>query len=164
MSAFVRLAQALAALKQPAAIEKLLLEIMTPGEVHDLGLRWELVELLVEGVSQRQIASRLGISLCKITRGAKILKKKNGAVAGVFAQKAPAAQAAKSAVKNAAAKPAAKATPAPAKKPAAKPAEMADPAKKAAAKKAAPAKKPARKVEEKHGTRVARKSKNQVRR
>ena len=89
-TAFARLARTLADLKQPAAIERFLLEVMTPGEVHDLGLRWELVELLVEGVSQRQIASRLGISLCKITRGAKILKKRNGAVAELVVGKTPA--------------------------------------------------------------------------
>ena len=83
-TAFSRLAQAIAARKQPAVIERFLLELLTPGEAHDLALRWELVELLVAGVSQRQIASRLGISLCKITRGAKILKKRNGAVANSF--------------------------------------------------------------------------------
>ena len=159
-TAFARLARTLADLKQPAAIERFLLEVMTPGEVHDLGLRWELVELLVEGVSQRQIASRLGISLCKITRGAKILKKKNGVVSGVFAKKTPAAKTAPKSVKTAAAKPvrtdAAKAAKAGAAKSA-----------KAGAAKAgapAPAKKPVKKVVEKHGTRVPGKSKNQVRR
>jgi TrpR family trp operon transcriptional repressor len=30
--------------------------------------------MLMEGVPQRQIADELGVSLCKITRGAKILK------------------------------------------------------------------------------------------
>ena len=165
-TAFARLARTLADLEQPAAIERFLLEVMTPGEVHDLGLRWELVELLVEGVSQRQIASRLGISLCKITRGAKILKKKNGVVSGVFAKKTPAAKmtpAAKTApksVKTAAAKPVRTDAPKSAKAGAAKSA-------KAGAAKAgapAPAKKPVKKVVEKHGTRVPGKSKNQVRR
>ena len=151
-AAFARLAKVLSDLKQPAAIERFLLEVMTPGEVHDLGLRWELVELLVEGVSQRQIASRLGISLCKITRGAKILKKKNGVVSGVFAKRAPAEKKA-SAVKKASA---AKKVPQPAK---AAPAKTVAPA---PAKKSA--KKPVKKVVEKHGTRVPGKSKNQVRR
>ena len=149
-TAFARLARTLADLKQPAAIERFLLEVMTPGEVHDLGLRWELVELLVEGVSQRQIASRLGISLCKITRGAKILKKKNGVVSGVFAKKIPAAKKT----------PAAKTAPKSVKTAAAKPVRT-DAAKAGAP---APAKKPVKKVVEKHGTRVPGKSKNQVRR
>ncbi|HPN10625.1 MAG TPA: Trp family transcriptional regulator, partial [Spirochaetota bacterium] len=34
-----------------------------------------LVKLLHEGMSQRKIAERLGLSLCKITRGSRELKK-----------------------------------------------------------------------------------------
>jgi TrpR family trp operon transcriptional repressor len=49
-------------------------EILTPSEQRDLALRWELMRRLKKGVPQRQIAKELGISLCKITRGAKILK------------------------------------------------------------------------------------------
>jgi TrpR family trp operon transcriptional repressor len=49
-------------------------EIFTPAERKDLALRWELMKLVNEKVPQREIASRLGISLCKITRGAKVLK------------------------------------------------------------------------------------------
>ena len=142
-TAFSRLAQALAGQKTPAAIENFLLELLTPGEVHDLQLRWELVELLVDGVSQRQIASRLGVSLCKITRGAKILKKRNGAVAASFGK--------------------------PAKKTAAKPAAA---AKRPSQKRPAPPKsagtsvrtKTVKKVVGKNGTRIPGKSKNQARR
>ena len=49
-------------------------EILTPAEREDLALRWKLMQMLKEGMPQRKIASELGISLCKITRGAKILK------------------------------------------------------------------------------------------
>lgn len=84
---FDRLAEALVSLRQPAKVASFLQELLTPGEFHDLGLRWELVELLAAGMSQRQIAAKLGISLCKITRGAKILKKRNGAVAGLVVKK-----------------------------------------------------------------------------
>ena len=51
-----------------------LLEILTPSEQKDLALRWQLMKMLQESIPQRQIAAELGISLCKITRGAKILK------------------------------------------------------------------------------------------
>ncbi len=50
-------------------------EILTPAERKDLALRWQLMQMLEDGIRQRQIAAELGISLCKITRGAKILKK-----------------------------------------------------------------------------------------
>jgi TrpR family trp operon transcriptional repressor len=49
-------------------------EIFTPAEVQDVALRWRLMKMLHEGIPQREIARRLGISLCKITRGSRILK------------------------------------------------------------------------------------------
>ncbi|TFG92772.1 MAG: transcriptional regulator [Syntrophobacterales bacterium] len=50
-------------------------EILTPKDIQDLALRWKLLQELNKGETQRSIASRYGISLCKITRGSKILKK-----------------------------------------------------------------------------------------
>ena len=141
---FDRLAEAVASLRQPAKISAFLQELLTPSEFHDLGLRWELVELLVAGMSQRQIAAKLGISLCKITRGAKILKKRNGAVAELVAGRAPAKAAPKAKpVKKVSAKPV---------KPAARPVAKA-PARK-------PVAKPAKKIVKggKNGSRVSRKS------
>jgi TrpR family trp operon transcriptional repressor len=49
-------------------------EIFTPKERKDLALRWKLMKMLKSGMPQRKIASRLGISLCKITRGSKIIR------------------------------------------------------------------------------------------
>jgi len=49
-------------------------EIFTGRERNDLALRWKLMQRLADGVPQRKIAAELGISLCKITRGAKVLK------------------------------------------------------------------------------------------
>jgi TrpR family trp operon transcriptional repressor len=48
--------------------------ILTPREREKIALRWKLVCLLEKGVTQRAIASRLGVSLCKITRGSHELK------------------------------------------------------------------------------------------
>ena len=52
-------------------------EILTPKEIEDLSLRWKLLQELHEGTTQRDIASKYGISLCKITRGSMILRKDN---------------------------------------------------------------------------------------
>lgn len=49
--------------------------LLTEYEVEEIGSRWKLVRLLDEGMSQRNIARALGLSLCKITRGSKELKK-----------------------------------------------------------------------------------------
>ncbi len=64
----------LCSISDPDQMQEFLTEILTPSERRDLVLRWELMRRLKKGVSQRQIAVELGISLCKITRGAKILK------------------------------------------------------------------------------------------
>jgi len=64
----------LATLDDVELIERFLDEIMTPAEKKAVALRWELMKLLKQGVSQRKIAADLGISLCKITRGSRIIK------------------------------------------------------------------------------------------
>lgn len=58
----------------PEIMERFFREIFTEKEWKDLNLRWELMRQLKSGKSQRKIASDLGISLCKITRGAKIIR------------------------------------------------------------------------------------------
>ncbi len=55
-------------------------EITTEKELKDMALRWQLLQELNNGVTQRAIASKYGISLCKITRGSKILANKNSIV------------------------------------------------------------------------------------
>ncbi|MFA5448641.1 MAG: Trp family transcriptional regulator [Sphaerochaeta sp.] len=61
----------------PQQMHKLLEEMLTPKELKDLHLRWNLMKDLYRGKPQREIAADYGISLCKITRGSKILKQKD---------------------------------------------------------------------------------------
>ena len=84
--ALARFAEAAVLVTDPRELETFLSELLTPTELHDLVLRWELLELLEQGVSQRKVAAKLGISLCKITRGAKILKRSGSVAARVLAQ------------------------------------------------------------------------------
>ena len=49
-------------------------DIFTPAELEDISLRWKLLKDLHLGMTQRKIAEKYGISLCKITRGSKVLK------------------------------------------------------------------------------------------
>jgi len=74
MSAFKEITQILSEITKPEDVEKFLNEILTENERKDLSLRWELMRKLHVGIPQRAISSELGISLCKITRGSKILK------------------------------------------------------------------------------------------
>lgn len=59
-------------------------DILTPAELEDISLRWKLLKDLHNGITQRKIAEKYGISLCKITRGSRILKNKNSAVLKVL--------------------------------------------------------------------------------
>jgi len=63
-------------------------EILTNTELYDLTKRWELLQMLADGFTQRKIAQELHISLCKITRGARILKTKHSVCAHLHGKKA----------------------------------------------------------------------------
>ena len=82
-------AKLFAAVRGAADMGRLLDEMLTPAEVRDLALRWRLVQRLHAGVPQRRIASELGISLCKITRGSRILKRPDGVVRRLLDRRAP---------------------------------------------------------------------------
>lgn len=61
----------------PAEIQDFLYSILTPAEADEIAKRWALVKDLAQGKPQRQIAHELGLSLCKITRGSRELKKED---------------------------------------------------------------------------------------
>ena len=53
--------------------------IFSPSERKNFSERWLLVKELDSGVTQREIARKYNMSLCKITRGSKELQKKDSA-------------------------------------------------------------------------------------
>lgn len=55
-------------------LHAVLATLLTPQEREKIVLRWKLVCLLQQGITQRAIAAKLGVSLCKITRGSRELK------------------------------------------------------------------------------------------
>ena len=64
-----------------AEIEAFFTELLTESELETLSKRWRILEMLQEGCTQREIAKVLQVSLCKVTRGAKIMKDKNSILA-----------------------------------------------------------------------------------
>ena len=80
------IAEALGAIGDAGLIRRFLESILTPREREEIAGRWELVKLLDRGESQRHVAKRLGMSLCKITRGSRELKKKDSAFKAVLEQ------------------------------------------------------------------------------
>lgn len=53
--------------------------LCTPAEREDFSKRWLSVKELYKGTPQREIAKKFNMSLCKITRGSKELRKENSA-------------------------------------------------------------------------------------
>lgn len=59
--------------------------LFTRTELIDFAKRWQLVKDLNSGVTQREIAKKYSMSLCKITRGSKMLKKSDSAFSKMLA-------------------------------------------------------------------------------
>ncbi len=76
MESFNELVKVLTEIDSEKDTEKFLREILTEKEINDVTLRWQLLKELYKGDTQRKIAQRHKISLCKITRGSKLLKDK----------------------------------------------------------------------------------------
>jgi len=75
------LSQALSRASDSRLIEDFLRCLLTPPEIADIAGRWALVKELRKKKTQREIAKDLGVSLCKITRGSRELKKTDSAFA-----------------------------------------------------------------------------------
>jgi TrpR family trp operon transcriptional repressor len=79
------LSQVLARIRDCGLIQDFFRDILTPAETADIAARWALVKALDRKIPQREIARDLGLSLCKITRGSRELKKTGSAFRRVLA-------------------------------------------------------------------------------
>ena len=61
-------------------IENFFKELLTESEIETLSKRWRILDMLAQGNTQRDISKQLKVSLCKVTRGAKILKDKDSVI------------------------------------------------------------------------------------
>ena len=68
----------LAHMQEPQLLEDFLRDLLTPQELEEICSRWELIKLLADGVPQREIAQRLGLSIGKVSRGAREWKYGHG--------------------------------------------------------------------------------------
>ncbi len=75
--AYRELCSALARADDPELIEGFLECLLTKTELSEVSSRWALVRAIASGTTQREIARTMGLSLCKITRGSRELKKEN---------------------------------------------------------------------------------------
>jgi Trp operon repressor len=68
----------LASIDTPGEAEQLLQDLATPQEVEAFAERWQLVQMLAKGATQREISGKLGVSISKVTRGSKWLQYGSG--------------------------------------------------------------------------------------
>ena len=59
-------------------------DVFTDAERVDIAKRWYIFKELYKGTPQRRIASDMEVSLCKITRGSKTLKKDDSIIRRVL--------------------------------------------------------------------------------
>jgi TrpR family trp operon transcriptional repressor len=84
MKNITQISSVLAEIKDHRVIKAFFIALFTRSELDKIDLRWELLKMLEQGVSQREIAHKLHISLCKITRGSRELKRKNSVLKRVI--------------------------------------------------------------------------------
>ena len=68
------LAHILTSITEAKQMSELLQDFLTPQELEDLVLRWEIIKLLHKGLPQREIAKELGVAIRTVSRGARELK------------------------------------------------------------------------------------------
>ena len=75
------LLNALCSIQDPVEMRRVLSDLLTRSEIAALQKRWAILRLLRDGIPQREIARRIGGSLCNVTRGARLLHDRNCASA-----------------------------------------------------------------------------------
>ena len=74
-------------IKDKEELKSFIDDMCTEEEVEEVVQRYLLMDALYKGKSQRDIARDRSMSLCKITRGSKMLKKKDGFMRKFFSDK-----------------------------------------------------------------------------
>jgi len=72
---FKQLTLAFSKSQNPTEIAGMLRAILTTKEMRDVSNRLEIVRLLKEGKTQREVSAELGVGIATVTRGSKALKK-----------------------------------------------------------------------------------------
>jgi len=63
-----------AAARTPAEARELLVALLTPTEIEEIGRRWQIVKHLIRGKTQRQVRQDVGVSIATVERGAREVK------------------------------------------------------------------------------------------
>lgn len=74
----------LAQMHSSEEIGRLLNDLLTPREIEVLAERWDILRLLSQGHSQRDVSAELGVSITTVSRGSRQLKYGTGAFQRAF--------------------------------------------------------------------------------
>lgn len=80
MTDLLEISSILKNLKTEESVCEFLTDLLTENEISTLSKRWRILKLLAKGETQRKIATDLNVGLCKVTRGAKILKNRKSVI------------------------------------------------------------------------------------
>lgn len=65
----------LLSIKREEIMEDFLMGILTPKELEEIPARLRIVKMLKKGISQHEIAHKLGVGIATVTRGSKEIQK-----------------------------------------------------------------------------------------
>lgn len=68
----------LSSIENPKEARMLLEDLLTPQELASVAGRWQEIQLLAKGMTQRDVAKQLEISISKVTRGSRALQYGSG--------------------------------------------------------------------------------------
>ena len=77
MNSIKEISNLISKINSESEIYEFISELLTESEISTLSKRWRILKMLSEGKTQRDFAKELNVSLCKVTRGSRILKDEN---------------------------------------------------------------------------------------
>lgn len=76
----------LATARTTEAVAGILQELLSPHELDALAERWQIVQLLLDGCSQRDVRDRLQVAIATVSRGARVIKYGSGRLEKIYAR------------------------------------------------------------------------------
>ncbi len=65
--------EVLTLLRNPQEVQDFLTDLMTPGEIEGLAVRWQNMKLLAEGLKRKEIRAKTRASLATISRANRVV-------------------------------------------------------------------------------------------
>ena len=87
----------LASVQNKAEAKQMLASLFTPAEYDELARRWQIIKLLQEGWTHRDVSKLVKVSIATVSRGARELKYGNGILHKLYQRISPRQRGAKTA-------------------------------------------------------------------